>query len=102
MFVAPILFIALGVLIKHAKMYFLIAGYNTMPQEEKAKYDIEGIATLFRNVMAGMGLLMLIAVLIDNSLAENGIAKALYWGPLALGIPYLLIMSNSKRYKTKS
>ena len=38
-----ILFIVLGILIKYGKMYFLIAGYNTMPKEEKEKYNIEGI-----------------------------------------------------------
>lgn len=30
-----ILFIVLGILIKYGKMYWLIAGYNTMPKEEK-------------------------------------------------------------------
>jgi hypothetical protein len=35
-------------------MYFLIAGYNTMPRKEKEKYNIAGIATLFGNVMFGM------------------------------------------------
>jgi len=48
MVIVAFIFILLGIVIKHGKMYFLIAGYNTMSKEEKAKYDIEGIATLFR------------------------------------------------------
>jgi hypothetical protein len=38
-------------------MYFLIAGCTSMPKEEQAKQDIEGIATVFRNAMFGMVLL---------------------------------------------
>jgi hypothetical protein len=43
----PIIFILLGILIKYGKMYFLIAGYNTMSKAEKEKVDIKGIATVF-------------------------------------------------------
>lgn len=55
-----ILFIVLGILIKYGKMYFLIAGYNTMSKEEKEKYDIEGIASVFRNIMFGMAFIIII------------------------------------------
>ena len=59
-----ILFIVLGILIKYGKMYWLIAGYNTMPKEEKEKYNIEGIANVFRNVMFGMGFIIICGYLI--------------------------------------
>lgn len=58
--VIALLFILFGILIKYGKMYFLIAGYNTMSKEKKQNYNIEGIATLFRNVMFGMALLIFI------------------------------------------
>ena len=45
MILTAIIFIILGIIIKYGKMYWLIAGYNTMPKEEKEKYDIEGIAS---------------------------------------------------------
>ena len=51
MILTAIIFIVLGVLIKYGKMYFLIAGYNTMSKKEKEKYDIKGIATVFKNAM---------------------------------------------------
>ena len=59
MIVAAIIFIILGILIKYGKMYWLIAGYNTMPIEEKEKYSIKGIANLFGNVMFGMALIII-------------------------------------------
>lgn len=42
-----ILFIILGILIKYGKMYFLIAGYNTLPAKKKATYDINGLQQYF-------------------------------------------------------
>jgi hypothetical protein len=60
MIVATILFIVLGILIEYGKMYFLIAGYNTIPKEEQEKYNIKAIASVFRNTMFGKALLIII------------------------------------------
>ncbi|WP_418511916.1 DUF3784 domain-containing protein [Corallibacter sp.] len=93
------LFILIGIVIKHGKMYNLIAGYNTMSPEEKAKYDIEKIATLFRNVMIAMA----VGILISYGLASLlNIPKIKIFGmftSILIGLPYLLIMSNSKKYR---
>lgn len=101
MLLSAIVFIILGVLIKHARMYWLIAGYNTMPKEEKENYDIEAIATLFRNVMFGMALFIIggyfIAVITESPNLEN----YCFWTSIIIGIPYLLIKSNSNKYKLK-
>jgi uncharacterized membrane protein len=94
-----ILFIILGILIKYGKMYFLIAGYNTMPKEEKEKYNIKGIATLFRNVMFGMGLAIIAGHFIASKLENPTIENIAFFGAILLGVPYLLIKSNSKKYK---
>ena len=74
-----ILFIALGILIKYRKMYFLIAGYNTMSKEEKEKYDIDGIARVFRNVMFGMGFLIIIGFLVAKWLENPEIENYSFW-----------------------
>jgi hypothetical protein len=101
MLLSAIVFIILGVLIKHGRMYWLIAGYNTMPKKEKEKYEIEGIATLFRNAMFGMALFIIvghfIAVLTESPNLEN----YCFWTSIMIGIPYLLIKSNSSKYKIK-
>jgi len=94
-----ILFVILGILIKYGKMYFLVAGYNTMTREEKEKYDIEEIATLFKNVLFGMALIIFSGYFI-NKLSENSnIQDYAFWTSIIIGIPYLLIKSNSKKYK---
>lgn len=101
MIVTAIIFIILGVLIKYGKMYWLIAGYNTMPKEEKEKYDIEGIATIFRNVMFGMALIIIIGYFIAEITESPNIQDYAFWTSMAIGIPYLLIKSNSKKFKLK-
>lgn len=99
MIITAVIFIILGILIKYGKMYFLIAGYNTMPKEKKARYDIEGIASLFGNVMFGMALTILLGLLLSRWTANPAIQSFFFFGALAIGIPYLLIKSNSNRYK---
>ena len=82
-------------------MYWLIAGYNTMPKEEKEKYDIEGIASEFRNVMFGMALIIIVGYFIANLTESPIIQDYAFWASMAIGIPYLLIKSNSKKFKLK-
>lgn len=101
MIVTVIILILLGILIKYGKMYFLLAGYNTLSKEEQENYDIEGIATLFKNVMFGMALLLMLGIIVavwfENQKAEN----YAFWTAFSIGIPYLIIKSNSKKYKIK-
>ncbi|MBQ0787433.1 MAG: DUF3784 domain-containing protein [Oceanihabitans sp.] len=99
MLVTAIIFILLGALIKYGKFYFLIAGYNTMSKEEKENYNIEGIATLFRNVLFGMAALMIIGYFASKWMADASVANIFFYISIGIGIPYLLIKSNSKKYK---
>lgn len=94
-----VIFIVLGILIKYGKMYYLIAGYNTMPKEEKDKYDIEGIATLFRNVMFGMAFIIIIAHFVAKQMESQYIEFFAMFGAIIIGVAYLLVQSNSSKYK---
>ena len=94
-----ILFIVLGILIKYGKMYWLIAGYNTMQKRDKEKYNIEGIANVFRNVMFGMALIITAGYFIAKLTDNPDIKNYAFWTSMIVGIPYLLIESNSKKYK---
>jgi hypothetical protein len=100
MLFTALIFIFIGLLLKNVKMYNLIAGYNTMSVEEKAKYNIEAIATLFRNVMFFMASLITIGFALSKLLEEPSIESISFWIALGIGIPYLLIRSNSKNLKS--
>lgn len=102
MILTSIIFFVLGILIKYAKLYFLIAGYNTMSDERKADYDIDGISAVFGNSFIGMALLMMIGLLISNWLENPDIAGLTFAVSLLIGIPYLLIKINSDQYKRKN
>ncbi|WCO01490.1 DUF3784 domain-containing protein [Psychroserpens ponticola] len=99
--VVSIIFIALGIAIKYAKMYFLIAGYNTMSQKEKLNYNIEGIASVFRNVMFGMSFIMILGYFISKWFVNPKIEMYALFGAISIGLPYLIIVSNSSKYKIK-
>ena len=101
MIVTATIFIILGILIKYGKMYSLIAGYNTMSKEEQEKYDIKGIATVFRNAMFGMALIMIVGFFLARNIDNLKIETYSFWTSLIIGIPYLLIKSNSKEFKIK-
>lgn len=97
--VIALLFILFGILIKYGKMYFLIAGYNTMSKGKKQNYNIEGIATLFRNVMFGMALLIFIGYFFSWLVEVPAIQMVTFIAALVIGVPYLVIESNSKKFK---
>lgn len=97
-----IICIVLGILIKYGKMYFLIAGYNSMSKKHKEKYNIEGIAHVFRNVMFGMALIIVAGYFISKFTENPDFRIYPFWISMIVGIPYLLIKSNSKKYKKKS
>ncbi len=94
-----LLFIIIGAGVKYGKAYFLIAGYNTMPKEAKAKYDIEGIATVFWNTFFGMALAMILGYFLSEWLDYSIIENITFFGSIIIGTAYLLIKTNSKKFK---
>lgn len=96
-----IIFIALGIAIKYGKMYFLIAGYNTMPKEKQQQYNIDSIASVFRNAMFGMALVLILGHLLSKIITYENLEMFVLFGALMIGLPYLLIVSNSSKYKIK-
>lgn len=90
-------FIVLGVCIKYGKMYFLIAGYNTLSKEKKATYDIEKIASVFRNGMFGMSAILILGQVLNFYV---GLSKDITFScAMTVGFPYILIRSNSSKFR---
>ena len=99
MILAAIIFVILGAMIKYGKMYFLIAGYNTMSAEKKAEYDIEGVANLFKNVMFFMAFIILIGYVLSLLLGQPMLETIFFYASMIIGLPYLLYKSNSDEFK---
>lgn len=93
------LFILLGILIKYFKMYFLIAGLNTMSPKERAQYDLEKMGTLFRNVMFTMAFLLAVGYFLSRWLQVSGVEYVLFSCTVVGGCIYLISKANSEEYK---
>ena len=94
-----IIFILAGALVKFGKMYFLIAGYNTLPKEERKKYDAAGIATVLWNGLFGMAIIIVIGHFATEWLDNPQIEVYAMFGALIIGMPYILIKANSSKYR---
>jgi len=62
---------------------------------------VKGIATLMRNVMFGMALLILIGYLISKQTENQNIEIIFLFIAILIGLPHLLSISNSDKYKLK-
>ena len=99
MIVAALIFMLLGTVIRYGKWYNLMAGYNTMSKEEKEKVDSKGIAIVFFNGMFGMAFMIFIGYGLAYYFQMPSLEHYFFFGALLVGIPYILINSNSKKYK---
>lgn len=91
-----LLFIIIGVLIKHFKCYWLIAGYNTASDEEKKKVDVVGLSRLMGNFCFFLGGLFFILGILGYYGSDIG-TIAIY--PLIFAsIIYLII--KAQKYDT--
>ncbi len=94
-----IFLILLGVAVKYFKLYFLIAGYNTMSKAEKEKVNIEKVTTLLRNVLVFIGLTMILLGFVSLFMEDSRIASYVFF-PIVIGsVIYLIVKSNSQAYK---
>ena len=96
-----ILFVLLGFAIKNGRMYNLIAGYNTMSKEEQSKFDIEAIATVFRNVMFCISAILILGYIISHWLDNSKIEVYVAIPTVIIAVIYLIVVSNSSKYKTE-
>lgn len=59
-----VIFTVTGAIIKYGQQHWLIAGYNTMPEEKKKNVDIAGLASFLGNWLFALGTLTLVGSLI--------------------------------------
>ncbi|WP_339633430.1 DUF3784 domain-containing protein [Bizionia echini] len=102
MILTAAIFIICAILVYNFKFYDLIAGFNTMSDDEKATYNIEKIARLFAIVMYSMAAIILIGYALSKWLDNEQIGAYSIIIATLLGVPFLLIKANSKAYKKDS
>lgn len=86
-------FLVLAFFLSRGKGAFLIAGYNTMPKEEKAKYDEVALCKFMGKILYGISFSLVLL-----SLSEWLAIPALLWVGIALMIGlivFTLVYSNT-------
>jgi len=89
----------LGWAIERFKLYALIAGYNTMSKEEKAKVKIEDVARLMRNTFFGIGAVLIFVEYFSADLGLEGYQAMMQSLVVVVGVLVMIIQSNGERYK---
>ncbi len=91
-YIIGIIFIGLGFLIK--AFPGLIAGYNTMSDEEKKNIDVEGLGTYGRNCLVGIGLAIIIAIGVLNLLELSYYAEYAFFPIVLVGMIAMIVGSQ--------
>ena len=84
--------IAFGINKKNAK--YLLAGYNTMSNEQRAKFDIEGFLIFFKKYFLLVSFYSTLIFILLSLLVNPGSAIVGYTFSIILPTPYLIIMGN--------
>ena len=94
-----VLFFVAALFMLKGKGSFLIAGYNTMSKEEKARYDEKALTKFIGRIMLIISFMFLILII--------GLFFSIYWiiGVFVAGIIvtsiYALVKANSTKFKIK-
>jgi len=96
-----ILLIICGIVVKHFKFYWIMAGYSTMSKQERSSYDLEKVATIFRNGMFGIAIVIMIGYYLARRYEDIRIQTISSIRAFVIGIPYLLYKLNSDKVKIK-
>ena len=88
--------ILLGILIKHGKQYWLVAGYNTSSQKEKDKFNMDDYAVVMRNGLAIIGITLILSPIIGHIFDISPIFRLIELPIIAWAIIHM--MRSSKKY----
>lgn len=77
--VPAVILAGFGLWLKYGKAYWLIAGYNTMPEEDKKNVNIKGLSSFISNILFALAAIILAAgiMIVLKQVVLAGIAFAL-------------------------
>lgn len=95
-----VVLVALAVVLLRGKGGFLIAGYNTMPPKEQAKYDEKALCRFVGKILLPVGLLSP-AVAVGGILHIGWLPKAYFVGITALALFAVVYANTGGRFRKK-
>ena len=93
-----LLFIIISKVINRENAKMLLAGYNTMSESEREKFDIDGYLNFFKPFFFKLGAYSTLIYFITLFTFHQGIAVIAYTISILIPLPYIVIRGN-KFYK---
>ena len=93
-----LLFIIISKAINRENSKMLLAGYNTMSESEREKFDIDGYLNFFKPFFFKLGAYSTLIYFITLFTFHQGIAVIAYTISILISLPYIVIRGN-KFYK---
>jgi len=100
-FIAPALFVVLGIIFSQGKGAWMIAGYNTASKATKASYDVKALLQFmskFMFVLAGCWVVISFGALYQN----DGVVQAGLVLFIVVILAALIYMNTGGRFKKKT
>lgn len=97
-FLLAVMFMLLGFMVY--KFPNLIAGYNTMSEEDKAKVDVTGLKKWTRNVLVIIGVLLLISNYLSHYFDGKNFENYVFYFIIIVGVVILIV--GGQRYQNRN
>ena len=98
--VLSLIFFSLGFIVTKGNAKYILSGYNTMPETERSKVDIEGLVRFFNRFHVVLGVSLFAGVLLISRFNNNWASAFMIMYPL---IAYLyMIVKSDQFYKNTS
>ncbi|PKP43609.1 MAG: hypothetical protein CVT95_12040 [Bacteroidetes bacterium HGW-Bacteroidetes-12] len=92
-------FLLLGILIKFGKMYFLIAGLNTMTDDQRSDYNLQKIGNLILSVCIVMSAITALGYFVGIWLENEYVEFIFLTIGVLFGLVVIRVKINSEGYK---
>ena len=89
-----LLFIIISKLINRENAKMLLAGYNTMSESEREKFDIDGYLNFFKPFFFKLGTYSTLIYFITLFILNLDIALIAYTISILIPLPYIIIKGN--------
>ncbi len=93
-FFVDIIFIFTAYLVNKDNAKYLLAGYNTMPEEERKKFDLEKFLIFWKKFFVGLTFVSTLIFLIAYIIFSEKIAIFIWTGSLIIPWPIFLYKAN--------
>jgi len=91
-----LIYLSIGIFINKENARYLLAGYNTMSEEDRSKFDIDGYLHFFKAFFMGLAAFLLFAWILLDIFVGTGLVIVIWI--LGQIPPYIYFVYRSVRF----